>query len=241
MGNRWLFLVVIVLGGCASQPAPVEERSVVQAAPVSHTVRKGDTLYAIARRYRIKVGQLRQWNRLTDHRIYPGQVLHVVPPAPSPAEQARAPMRRVERRVIQPTTAPRPSPAPLPNRCQPGGSWQWPSRATSARKTYSDQTGRMGIEIHGQLGQAVRAAAAGQVIYSGPGVNGYRGDLIILRHNDTFLSIYARNQRRQVEEGAWVKAGQLLATMGRDASGRAALHFEISCRDKTVDPTLFLP
>ena len=116
--------------------------------------------------------------------------------------------------------------------------WQWP---TSGRVIKSDSpTARKGLEIAGSQGQAVKAAAAGSVVYSGSGLLGY-GRLIILKHSDTFLSAYAYNERLLVAEGDQVATGQQIATMGLDNSGQPVLHFEIRKDGRPVNPMEHLP
>jgi len=249
----FLCITMLIVSGCASVGAPVERVNPLRAQGValsSYTVRKGDTLYSISRAFQVNVSQLRAWNGLNDNLIYPGQVLQIAAPrstlAPvnnTPPPSVAPPMRSVQRQALRAVATPsvsRPSVAHIQEYCRPSGIWQWPAHGI-VQKTYAETTGRMGIDIYAQANQPVRAAAPGQVIYSGSGVNGYLGDLIILRHNPLFLSIYARNHARQVNEGQWVSAGQPLATMGQSPNGPAELHFEISCQDKTLDPTLFLP
>ena len=103
----------------------------------------------------------------------------------------------------------------------------------------NDQT-RQGIDIAGRAGQDVRAAADGVVVYSGAGLVGY-GELIIIKHNDAWLSAYGHNRARMVNEGAIVKAGQQIAVMGRTGAPRDMLHFEIRYNGKPVDPLTYLP
>ncbi len=102
-----------------------------------------------------------------------------------------------------------------------------------------DQT-RQGIDIAGKAGDPVRAAADGQVVYSGNGLIGY-GELIIVKHSASLLSAYGHNRRRLVQEGDTVKAGQQIAEMGSTSASRDMLHFEIRRNGKPVDPMAFLP
>jgi len=99
---------------------------------------------------------------------------------------------------------------------------------------------RQGIDIGGTAGAAVRAAADGVVVYSGSGLVGY-GELIIIKHNEQWLSAYGHNRKRLVSEGQSVKAGQQIAEMGRTGTDRDKLHFEIRYNGKPVDPLLYLP
>lgn len=103
-----------------------------------------------------------------------------------------------------------------------------------------NESARNGLDIGGQVGQPVRAAAAGTVVYSGNGLIGY-GELIIIKHNERLLSAYGHNRRRLVEEGETVSAGQEIAEMGRNDRHEALLHFEIRNDGRPVDPQQFLP
>ena len=97
-----------------------------------------------------------------------------------------------------------------------------------------------GVDIAGKSGQPVRAAADGVVVYSGSGLVGY-GELVIIKHNDQWLSAYGHNRARLVNEGQAVKAGQQVAEMGRSGAARDMLHFEIRYNGKPVDPQQYLP
>jgi lipoprotein NlpD len=99
---------------------------------------------------------------------------------------------------------------------------------------------RQGIDIGGESGAPVKAAGDGVVVYSGSGLVGY-GELIIIKHNDAWLSAYGHNRARMVNEGAIVKAGQQVAVMGRTGAARDMLHFEIRYNGKPVDPLQYLP
>ncbi len=234
----------------APKPAPIEYRdsdraSVSQAA--SHTVKRGDTLYAIARRYQRTVSDLAVWNTLAPpYTLYPGQVLRVGLPAgsevtpnfisPLPARRDQTPTRRLapnfnshKAQVATPAQA-----TCLP---QPG---QWRLPSLGRMETTQTRNGRQGINIFGQLNQAVVATASGQVIYSGAGVNGYESSLIIIQHTANWLSVYSHTRNRRVSNGQFVSAGQTIAEMGLDLQNRAVLHFELSCNGKTVNPLSYL-
>ncbi len=121
-----------------------------------------------------------------------------------------------------------------------GVNWRWPGNGKVVG-TYvgGDQT-RQGIDIAGKEGDPVQAAADGEVVYSGNGLLGY-GELIIVKHNASFLSAYGHNRKRLVQEGDKVKAGQQIAEMGSSASSREELHFEIRKNGKPVNPLDYLP
>jgi len=121
-----------------------------------------------------------------------------------------------------------------------GLPWRWPAQGQIiGRYVTGDQT-QQGINIAGSAGQHIAAAADGVVVYSGAGLVGY-GELIIIKHSDEWLSAYAHNRRRLASEGTRVKAGDVIAEMGRTGAIRDMLHFEIRRNGKPVDPLLFLP
>lgn len=116
-------------------------------------------------------------------------------------------------------------------------TWQWPVKGKLI-ETFSNAT--KGIDISGSLGDSIQAAAAGRVVYAGNALPGY-GNLIIIKHNDDYLTAYAHNQSILVKEQQDVKAGQQIATMGNSGTSSVRLHFEIRYQAKSVDPLKFLP
>ena len=118
--------------------------------------------------------------------------------------------------------------------------WRWPSDGMVISRYVQGDTSQQGIDIGGKSGQPVKASADGTVVYSGAGLVGY-GELIIIKHNNEWLSAYAHNRRRLVAEGSKVNAGDVIAEMGRTGTMRDMLHFEIRRNGKPVDPLLFLP
>ena len=118
--------------------------------------------------------------------------------------------------------------------------WQWPTRGTILARFSHQEHGSKGIKIAGSEGQRINAAAAGQVVYAGNALRGY-GNLIIIKHNDDYLSAYAHNSRLRVREQQQVEAGQHIADMGSTEASRTQLHFEIRFRGQSVDPLQFLP
>jgi lipoprotein NlpD len=121
-----------------------------------------------------------------------------------------------------------------------GVTWRWPSNGKVVGTYVSGDQIRQGIDIAGNAGDPVMAAADGEVVYSGNGLLGY-GELIIIKHNASFLSAYGHNRKRLVQEGGKVKAGQQIAEMGSSASSREELHFEIRKNGKPVNPLDYLP
>lgn len=154
---------------------------------------------------------------------------------PLPAPSAPTPAAGDEPAPAKPVTAD--ALASLPK-----GSprWQWPSDGALIGTFLAGDPTRQGINLAGNAGDPVRAAADGVVVYSGSGLIGY-GELIIVKHNETWLSAYGHNRKRLVNEGAAVKAGQLIAEMGRSGASRDMLHFEVRQNGRSINPVGVLP
>ena len=152
--------------------------------------------------------------------------------APRPATPAVAPPPAVQAPPVMVSTGPSQKVA--------GIAWRWPANGRVINRYVAGDAARQGVDIQGKAGQAVVAAADGEVVYSGNGLIGY-GELVIIKHSSEFLSAYGHNRKRLVAEGDRVKAGQQIAEMGRSASALDLLHFEIRRSGKTVDPLTFLP
>lgn len=197
-------------------------------------VQKGDTIYALARIHSITPADLIAWNNLSNpSTIYPGQTIRLYPQG---SGAGRAPTTVVTApRGTSSTTATTPAATVRSNI-----SWRWPADGAVVGRFVAGETTKQGVDIAGTSGQAVKAAADGVVVYSGAGLVGY-GELIIVKHNEQWLSAYGHNRKRLVNEGQSVKAGQQIAEMGRTGANRDMLHFEIRYNGKPVDPQQYLP
>lgn len=169
-----------------------------------------------------------------------GSTIAQQPPAPvSPASTTQAP-------VAVPATTPVSGPATTPivatgsSRTVHGITWRWPTSGQLISRFVVGEPTKQGIGVAGNAGQPIVAAADGEVVYSGSGLIGY-GELVIIRHSDTFLSAYGHNRKRLVDEGQRVRAGQQIAEMGRSGASRDMLHFEVRQNGKPVDPMGFIP
>lgn len=205
-----------------------------------HVVRSGETLYTIAWRYGRDHRDLARWNELGDGSlIHPGQIIHLNPPPGwTAADTRREP-------VASPPPRRRPEAEagsePLPRiPSQPPPPWRWPAEGDVVVEFGGRPGSGTGLLIGGTSGEPVRAAAAGRVVYSGGGLIGY-GQLIIVKHNETYLSAYGHNSSLLVREGDAITSGQRIATMGEGPGREPRLHFEIRRNGKPVDPRQYLP
>ncbi len=223
-----LALVLVLAAGCSSL-APVEQGPTYVPRASVHVVRRGETLYQIAWQHGLDQRDLARWNGIRNPDVLRvGQRLVLAPP--------RA-VAKLERSTG--ATPSRSSPAPRAPPPQPMPSWLWPTDGAVVMGFGSSTGIATGIAIGGREGQPVRAAAAGHVVYAGSGLIGY-GQLLILKHNDTYLSAYGHNSRLLVSQGQDVVAGATIALMGVGPERQPQLHFEIRRDGTPVDPLLFL-
>ena len=219
-----------------------------------YTVVRGDTLYSIAFRLGIDFRELAARNNIQPpYMIKVGQRLRTAKPAPQPAKKApkvavktppppekvkkSAPKQSKVTRVTKPSLQSQ-SPSASVNKSQSVSRWRWPS-AGNVIRTFSSNRHK-GIDIAGKRGDPVKAVAAGKVVYAGTGVTGY-GSLLIIKHNETYLSAYGHNERLLVSENMKIEAGQQIATMGSSGTDTVKLHFELRRRGQPIDPLTVLP
>jgi len=257
----------LALSGCANKGrlAPVDDHSIgINRSPVRvlpgaenagkpgyYTVKPGDTLIRIGMDNGQSWRDILRWNKLDNaNLIETGQVLRVAPPqaesmarpavvSPTPTAVTASPAKAT---ASAPTAA-----APTPATSAPAASadavdevvnFQWPARGNVLAGF--DESKNKGLDIAGKAGDPVLAAADGRVVYAGAGLRGY-GNLIILKHNNTFLTAYAHNQTLLVKEDQVIKRGQKIAEMGSSDADQVKLHFEIRRQGKPVDPAKYLP
>jgi lipoprotein NlpD len=224
--------------------------------PGYYSVKPGDTMIRIG----LETGQnwkdLVKWNNLDNPNVVEvGQVLRVVPPGSDAAGVSTRPvaLSRADTRPLDAKPAPVaasgapavplavPAPAPAPAAAREGDddiNWLWPA-AGSITGVFEEGKSK-GLAIAGKPGDPVLAAADGRVVYAGSGLRGY-GNLVILKHNTTYLTAYAHNQTLLVKEDQAVRRGQKIAEMGSSDAERVMLHFEIRKQGKPVDPAKLLP
>ncbi|AJC23054.1 peptidase [Pandoraea pulmonicola] len=234
--------VCATLAACAGSPTygPVPAGS--------YRVQSGDTLYGIARANNASTADLVRWNGLTDpDKIEVGQVLRVVPPAGS--SSAPAAVASAGAAASGGASKARPSPKPAPKKSAPAPAaprtatnkipMVWP--ADGPVLANFNGSSNKGVDIGGKSGDPVYAAAAGKVVYAGSGLRGY-GNLVMVQHENGYLTAYAHNRALLVKEGASVSKGQKIAEMGdTDSHGTVKLHFEVRQKGTPFNPRDFLP
>ena len=246
----------LLLAGCASSPAPVTERGVSDPPPSGyHRVREGDTLYSIAWRYGIDWEALALRNRIgPPYTIRPGQRIRVLgsgPPHSAASNPERAPAsanastgsasRTTASRTRTGTPTRTPTGTPTRKAPLPSGpiAWDWPLEGEVVQGfALTGQRVNKGLDIRGAPGAMVRAAARGEVVYAGTGLRGH-SRLVIVKHDETWLSAYAHDDEILVKEGQHLVAGDQVARLAGDAP--RVLHFEIRRQGKPVDPSGLLP
>ena len=252
-------VAALALSGCSNKTrlAPVDDHSVSGARGTTrmvpgaenagktgyYTVKPGDTLIRIGMDNGQSWRDIIRWNKLDNpNLIETGQVLRVAPPAPEVAvvrpatsSTATAPMP-VASAPSSPATTSAVAPA-APSAVEDAISFQWPARGNLI--SGFDESKNKGLDIGGKAGDPVSAAADGRVVYAGAGLRGY-GNLIILKHNNTYLTAYAHNQTLLVKEDQVIKRGQKIAEMGNSDADQVKLHFEIRRQGKPVDPAKYL-
>lgn len=231
--DRWrrlrgvlVLLAAAALASCSSTPL----------RPATYTVKRGDTLYSIAWRHGVKYQDVARWNGIgRNYVIYPGQVLKLYPGSARAASAPKAGAAQSKSKAKPAAPAPRVAVRPA----GPPVRWQWPVGGGAATLTARPNGGH-GLTINGRLGEEIRSAGAGKVVYTGTGLLGY-GQLVIIKHNDTYLSAYGHTQSVAIREGDSVAAGQRIATMGTGPEGRPMLYFEIRVHGEPSNPLALLP
>lgn len=240
-------LLLFWLAGCGSTgPAPVGDRGSSDVPSRGyHQVQRGDTLYSIAWRYGRDWRELAARNGIAaPYVIRPGDRIDL---SAGPARSTAASPARTPAPVASTSSAPAPaasSPAPRPSApAVPAADldWAWPVDGEVVRGfVASGARTNKGLDIRAREGAAVAASAAGEVVYAGSGLRGF-GQLVIVKHDDTWLSAYAHNSPSLVREGQRVGRGDRLAVLHGSADHQRLVHFEIRRHGSPVDPTSILP
>ena len=251
-------ILVLAVTGCINNSA---FRSLEHAEPIKlsdqneplsrYKVQRGDTLYSIALAFDLDHRALAHANNImSPFIIFPGQTLslEVTDIPKQPPKKAPSGDQNISTQVA-PQATPTPSGSQKTDTPPVVGQksqsqeirWIWPSNGKIVRTFNPKQTQSKGVDMPGQLGEPVFAAAAGKVVFAGSGLRGY-GNLVIIEHNQEFLSAYAYTNKILVAEMETVKAGQQIAEIGSSGTAKQPmLHFEIRRQGKPVDPALYLP
>lgn len=249
--NRLLRTVVLALclliTACSSSKTSVPPKG--NYTGTTYVVKRGDTLWRIARASGSSVSQLARLNALSaPYTLAVGQRLRV---KNTPASRAKTTVvrkvspavRKTASVTRKKTTTTRNTPSkyvkgalpPVGSRC-----WRWPAKGNVVQAFSLARGGNKGIDISGVRGAPIYAAGAGQVVYAGNQLRGY-GNLILIKHNEDYITAYGHNETLLVKEGQRVTAGQRIATMGSSGTTSVRLHFQIRYRATAIDPKRYLP
>jgi len=251
-----LTAAVAVLSACSTPrttPATVVDRSRIDAPastatvptpPGYYRVKRGDTVLRIALDQGQSYRDIVRWNNLTDpNLIEVDQLLLVRPPAGkmtvkplTSAAAAPAPQKMADQRMAEPAAEPKLE-AVKPDAAPTGIRLSWPAKGKVVEDFIDGKN--KGIDIAGKLGDPIQAAGDGRVVYAGNSLRGY-GNLVIVKHDNTYLTAYAHNRNLLVKEGDAVRKGQKIAEMGDTDANSVRLHFELRVNGKPVDPLPFL-
>jgi len=256
---QWMLLIIgasVLLSACTTPrttPATVVDRSRtetptatanVPTPPGYYRVKRGDTLIRIALDQGQSYRDIVRWNNLTDpNLIEVDQLLLVRPPAGkmtvkplTSAATTPPPQKMADQRMAEPAAEPKIE-AVKPDAPPPGIRLSWPAKGKVVEDFIDGKN--KGIDIAGKLGDPIQAAGDGRVVYAGNSLRGY-GNLVIVKHDNTYLTAYAHNRNLLVKEGDAVRKGQKIAEMGDTDANSVRLHFELRVNGKPVDPLPFL-
>lgn len=237
-----LCLLILLNSGCIRfvqhEPNQRYSSNSTNQVVTHHRVKAGETLYSIAFEYGRDHRDVARWNRIArPYIIYPNQKLRVIPVSSDIKVSKRSLKKGAPKSSAKKTL-------PVKNNVHYVANsklkWRWPTKGKVVSTFSIRDPGRRGIDIVGRKGQPVKSAAAGRVVYRGNGLRGY-GNLIIIKHNETYFSAYAHTDNVVVNENEKVKLGQKIADMSDTSSEKIKLHFEIRRNGKPVNPLRYLP
>lgn len=246
---------------------PLKDRVKNSITASEYTVKKGETLFSIAWRANSDVRQLAQLNKISSpYKIFPGQKLFLTENTDNkstehsktkrsikkPSKGSSSTTKKSSKKVLATTkkqaygenvTGGKVYQNNIPESkefSQKIHRWQWPVKGKIIEYFSNQVQGNKGLNITSRRGTSIKAAADGKVVYAGDALRGY-GKLVIIKHNDDYLSAYAHNDKLLVKEQQVVKAGKVIAKMGDTDSVNVMLHFEIRFRGKPINPLKYLP
>ena len=239
----WALMSTAIVSGCATLPQ-MPMQSAFNQVPSYYVVQRGDTLSTIAERYGLNYREIAALNQIdSNYVIYVGQRIRLTGPEVTvrSAGTKTAPSIGVStntKNQIQSSTAPSVAGAPASTGVTPNGSWTRPAKGSVIAR-FNNALGIKGMRFSGRLGDPVYAAKDGEVIYASNGLKEY-GNLVLIRHDDEFISAYAHNQNLLVQEKQQVKQGQQIARLGSSGTTTPMLEFQIRKKGLPVDPEPYL-
>lgn len=221
--SAWMLIILLLSAGCTTTLPKKRDLT----SSLQYIVKKNDTLYSVGIRSGHGYKRLAMWNNIAaPYKIYQGQKLKLFS---GNSSVSRSKKKKNNKKTSNISTI---------NKKMLKSYWKWPVKGKILRNFY--RTGYKGIDITGSIGQKIKTARAGVVVYSGSGLTGY-GKLLIIKHDYLYLSAYAHNRRLLVKEGQKVIKGQYIAEMGVGVNAKPSLHFEIRKNGKPVNPLNYLP
>lgn len=234
-----LILLIFLLPSCSftqTNEAPVVDlRNQQELARGYHIVARGETLYFIAWRFGLDYQELAKRNGLAaPYHVKVGEKIYLqgMVPASKTAHKKAITAKVGKKTTAKKSTAPTHPAEETQYNFARVKKWLRPAQGTII---HNFSALNKGVDIAGREGEPVRATAAGEIVYAGDGLRSY-GNLLLIKHNDEYISAYAHNERLLVKEGQFVQAGQEIATMGKTGTNRVMLHFELRKRGKPVNP-----
>lgn len=233
--NAIVLLLGLFLVACSSNKASTSKSSAGNYSGPVYTVKRGDTLYRISRMTGSSVGELARLNGISaPYTLEVGQKLRVKGSSGSSSKKT-AVAKTSKPRSSSTSSVAKVAAPPVGSKC-----WRWPTTGKVIVPFSDSDGGNKGIDIAGKRGQPIYASAAGTVVYVGNQLRGY-GNLVMIKHNEEYITAYAHNETTLVNTSQKVAAGQKIATMGSSGSDSVNLHFQIRYRANAIDPQRYLP
>lgn len=235
--NVLILLLSLLLVACSSNKAGSSKASSGSYNGSVYTVKRGDTLSKISRMTGTSVGQLARLNGIpAPYTLEIGQKIRVKSSSGSSSSSKKTAVAKTSKpRSSSTSSVAKVTAPPVGSKC-----WLWPTSGKVIAPFSDSDGGNKGIDIAGKRGQPIYASAAGTVVYVGNQLRGY-GNLVMIKHNEEYITAYAHNETTLVNTSQKVTAGQKIATMGSSGSDSVNLHFQIRYRANAIDPQRYLP